>query len=101
VINLSGDRTACCASVSRFEAWRTAGSFGCGAAGRSSVRDKKEHGIVGGCIAGALQEPNRGKAGCAGFDGIEVEPTRVYQVEEAREFLQAAGFDAEKGWPAN
>src|ERR1700747_134750 len=53
-----------------------------------------------GCIAGALQETEYGeKLDAAGFDGIEVEPTRVYQVEEAREFLQAAGFDAEKVGP--
>jgi len=53
-----------------------------------------------GCIAGALHETEYvEKLDAAGFDGIEVEPTRVYQVEEAREFLQAAGFDAEKVGP--
>src|SRR6267154_1358582 len=53
-----------------------------------------------GCIAGALQETEYvEKLDAAGFDGIEVEPTRVYQAEEAREFLQAAGFDAEKVGP--
>ena len=50
-----------------------------------------------GCIAGALQENEYvKKLDAAGFDGIDVEPTRVYQVEEAREFLEAAGFDAER-----
>jgi arsenite methyltransferase len=39
------------------------------------------------------------KLTAAGFDAIEVEPTRVYQVEEAREFLEAAGFDAEQIGP--
>jgi ubiquinone/menaquinone biosynthesis C-methylase UbiE len=53
-----------------------------------------------GCIAGALQETEYvEKLGAAGFGGIKVEPTRVYQVEEAAEFLQAAGFDAEKVGP--
>jgi len=53
-----------------------------------------------GCIAGALQETEYvEKLDAAGFDAIEVEPTRVYQVEEAREFLQAAGFDADKVGP--
>src|SRR5580693_6590894 len=53
-----------------------------------------------GCIAGALQETEYvEKLTAAGFDAIEVEPTRVYQVEEAREFLEAAGFDAEKVGP--
>ena len=50
-----------------------------------------------GCIAGALQETEYvEKLGAVGFTGIEVEPTRIYQIEEAREFLEAAGFDAEK-----
>jgi len=50
-----------------------------------------------GCIAGALQENEYvEKLTVAGFGSIEVEPTRIYQVEEAREFLKAAGFDAEK-----
>jgi arsenite methyltransferase len=53
-----------------------------------------------GCIAGALQETEYvDKLNAAGFGAIEVEPTRVYQVEEAREFLEAAGFDAEKVGP--
>jgi len=50
-----------------------------------------------GCIAGALQENEYvEKLEAAGFTGIELEPTRIYQVEEAREFLEAAGFDADK-----
>ena len=53
-----------------------------------------------GCIAGALQETEYvQKLDAAGFDAIEVEPTRVYQVDEAREFLEAAGFDAAKVGP--
>jgi arsenite methyltransferase len=53
-----------------------------------------------GCIAGALQETEYvEKLSAAGFEAVEVEPTRVYQVEEAREFLEAAGFDAEKVGP--
>jgi arsenite methyltransferase len=49
---------------------------------------------VGG-IAGALEETEyREKLHSAGFDAIDVEATRVYQVEEAREFLTAAGRNA-------
>ena len=49
-----------------------------------------------GCVAGALEdEEYRRKLGKAGFEAIEVEPTRVYRVEEAREFLAGAGIDAE------
>ncbi len=49
-----------------------------------------------GCVAGALEdEEYRRKLGKAGFEAIEVEPTRVYRVEDAREFLAGAGIDAE------
>jgi len=50
-----------------------------------------------GCIAGALKEEEYvDKLRRAGFSDIEVEPTRIYQIEEAGEFLESAGFDAEK-----
>src|SRR2546422_436848 len=49
-----------------------------------------------GCVAGALEEQEyRGKLAKAGFAAIGVEPTRVYRVEDAREFLADAGIDAE------
>ena len=49
-----------------------------------------------GCIAGALEESAyRAKLGKAGFEAIDVEPTRVYSGEGARERLAAAGLDAE------
>src|ERR1700687_3956962 len=48
-----------------------------------------------GCIAGALEENDyRRKLTAAGFEHIEVEPTRVYRVEDAREFLAREGLDA-------
>src|SRR2546428_13180403 len=38
-----------------------------------------------GCVAGALDESEyRGKLAQAGFEAIEIEPTRVYRVEDAR-----------------
>ena len=47
-----------------------------------------------GCVAGALDETEYvDKLVLAGFADISVEPTRVYRVEEAREFLQSAGID--------
>ncbi|MGB2663941.1 MAG: methyltransferase domain-containing protein, partial [Candidatus Acidiferrum sp.] len=53
-----------------------------------------------GCIAGALQETEyRQKLQAVGFESIKVEPTRIYQVEEAREFLTAAGLDADTVGP--
>ena len=54
-----------------------------------------------GCVAGALEEGEyRAKLDKAGFEAIEVEPTRVYRVEDAREFLAGAGMDAEAIAPA-
>ena len=49
-----------------------------------------------GCIAGALEEGEyvRKLAG-AGFVDVEVEPTRVYNVEDAREFLTAEGISVD------
>jgi arsenite methyltransferase len=48
-----------------------------------------------GCIAGALEEfEYRNKLFSAGFESIDIEATRVYKVEEALEFLEAAGLDA-------
>ena len=49
-----------------------------------------------GCIAGALEENEyRAKLTAAGFEQIEVEPTRIYRVEDAREFLAAEGLDVD------
>jgi len=49
-----------------------------------------------GCIAGALDENDyRAKLQQAGFTGIDVEPTRVYRVEDAREFLTGQGLDVD------
>ena len=47
-----------------------------------------------GCVAGALQEADyRSLLAEVGFEEIDVEPTRVYRVEDAREFLKDAGID--------
>src|SRR6476661_1436951 len=49
-----------------------------------------------GCVAGALEEEEyRGKLAAAGFEKIEVEPTRIYRVEDAREFLAGEGIDVD------
>jgi ubiquinone/menaquinone biosynthesis C-methylase UbiE len=49
-----------------------------------------------GCLAGALEEREyRDKLAAAGFEGIDLEPTRVYHVEEARDFLTGAGLDVD------
>jgi SAM-dependent methyltransferase len=49
-----------------------------------------------GCIAGALEENDyRSKLTAAGFEQIEVEPTRIYRTEDAREFLAGQGIDVD------
>ena len=50
-----------------------------------------------GCVAGALEEREyREKLAKAGFEGIDVDPTRIYRAEDAREFLlRDAGLDAD------
>jgi SAM-dependent methyltransferase len=49
-----------------------------------------------GCIAGALDEDEyRSKLSGVGFEQIEIEPTRVYRVEDAREFLSSSGIDVD------
>lgn len=51
--------------------------------------------------AGATEADRQGEAeyreklAQAGFEAIEIEPTRVFRVEDAREFLAQAGLDAE------
>jgi ubiquinone/menaquinone biosynthesis C-methylase UbiE len=49
-----------------------------------------------GCIAGALEENEyRGKLAQAGFEQIEIEPTRIYRTEDARDFLSGQGIDVD------
>ncbi|HXT87301.1 MAG TPA: arsenite methyltransferase [Verrucomicrobiae bacterium] len=49
-----------------------------------------------GCVAGALQESEyRAKLAAAGFTQIEIEHTRVYSINDARQFLASAGIDAD------
>src|SRR5271165_5906322 len=54
-----------------------------------------------GCIAGALEENEyRMKLAAAGFEAIGVEPTRIYRVGDAREFLAGKGVDVDSIAPA-
>jgi SAM-dependent methyltransferase len=50
-----------------------------------------------GCVAGALQEDDyMSKLKQAGFEGVELEPWRVYQAEDARGFLAESGIDVDR-----
>ncbi len=58
----------------------------------SEVRRSMEMWV--GCIAGALEEMDYvKKLAKAGFDAIDVEATRVYSIEDARQFLAGEGLD--------
>ena len=49
-----------------------------------------------GCVAGALSEEEyRAKLQQAGFEAIEIETTRVYDVEDARAYLAESGLDVD------
>ena len=49
-----------------------------------------------GCIAGALEENDyRSKLEAAGFEQVDLEPTRIYRVDDAREFLAGEGVDVD------
>ena len=97
VINLSGDKDR----VMR-EAFRVLKP-----GGRLAVSDVVTRGEVPedvranvmlwvGCIAGALQDSEyAGKLAKAGFAGINIEPTRIYDIEDARTFLSGQGVDVD------
>jgi SAM-dependent methyltransferase len=97
VINLSSDK----AQVLR-EAFRVLKP-----GGRFAVSDVVTRGEIApeirknvllwiGCVAGALDENEyRSKLAAAGFEQVDVEPTRIYRAEDAREFLSSAGIDAD------
>jgi len=59
-----------------------------------SIRRNLE--LWAGCVAGALEEKEfEGLLREAGFQNPSIEPTRVYDVEEARGFLQGVGLDVD------
>jgi ubiquinone/menaquinone biosynthesis C-methylase UbiE len=95
VINLSGDKDRVLREA--FRVLKRGGRLGVSDVvirGQVPEEIRRSMELWVGCIAGALQETEyREKLSGAGFEAIEVEPTRIYRVEEAREFLEAAGLD--------
>jgi len=97
VINLSADKDAVLAEA--FRVLKPGGRFAVSdvvVRGEvpSEIRRSVELWI--GCVAGALEELEyRAKLAKAGFEGIDVEPTRVYTAERARDFLAGAGLGPE------
>ncbi len=65
---------------------------------RGDVAPEIRHSVLlwVGCVAGALDENEyQEKLQAAGFEQISIEPTRIYRVEDAREFLSSAGVDVD------
>ena len=65
---------------------------------RGHVRPEIRHSMElwMGCVAGALEEAAyRECLAEAGFEAIEIIPTRVYGAEDARTFLAGAGLDVD------
>ena len=96
VINLSGDKDRVLGEA--FRVLKPGGRLAISdvvVRGAVPANIRKSMELWVGCIAGALEENEyREKLARAGFLSIDIEPTRVYKIEEAREFLEAAGLDA-------
>ena len=98
VINLSGDKDRVIREA--FRVMKPGGRFAVSdvvVRGDVPAEIRQSMELWVGCIAGALEEYEyRDKLFTAGFESIDIEPTRVYKSEEARDFLAAAGLDPEK-----
>jgi ubiquinone/menaquinone biosynthesis C-methylase UbiE len=97
VINLSADKRKVLAEA--FRVLKPGGRFAvsdvvCRGEVPPAVRKSMELWV--GCIAGALTEQEfHSLLWETGFEKIDIEPTRIYQFEDARAFLEGAGFDSE------
>src|ERR1700722_13982607 len=97
VINLSADKDAVLREA--FRVLKAGGRFAVSdvvTRGEMLPEIRKSVLLWVGCIAGALEENEYlNKLVAAGFGDAEVEPTRIYHVENAREFLSGQGFDVD------
>jgi len=98
VINLSGDKDRVLREA--FRVLKPGGRFAISdvvVRGEVPEEIRKSRELWVGCVAGALSDTEyQQKLAAAGFAAIDIEPTRVYNVDDAREFLNAAGIDADQ-----
>jgi arsenite methyltransferase len=98
VINLSADKSRVLKEA--FRVLRPGGRFAVSdVVVRGEVPDaiRKNMLLWVGCIAGALEESDyRAKLRDAGFESVDLEPTRVYDIEDARVFLTEAGISVDE-----
>jgi SAM-dependent methyltransferase len=97
VINLSGDKRQVLQEA--FRVLKPGGRFAVSdVVVRGSIPDtaRKNMELWVGCVAGALEEQEfLGLLTEAGFEAASIEPTRIYEFEDAKAFLGAAGEDLE------
>ncbi len=97
VVNLSGDKDKVIAEA--FRVLKPGGRFAVSdvvTRGEIPAEVRNDVLLWVGCLAGALDEKDfRNKLAAAGFEAIGIEPTRIYKVEDAREFFAGKGRDVD------